>query len=84
MREVHSADLSIDTQPYGLEGVETGGKTRTVAAPQGEQSSSDMEDIDRDSQPDCPHPWPYLKEMAPGLMVGDFFNVNVHYFWFIY
>lgn len=32
---------------------------------------------------DSPHPLPYLKEMAPGLIVGDFFNVNVHYFWFV-
>lgn len=36
---------------------------RTVAAPRGEQTSSDMEDTD------SRHPWPYLKEMVVSLIL---------------
>lgn len=45
-----------DTQRTALECVETEEKTRDTAE-QGEQTSSDMKEID------IPHPWPRLKEM---------------------
>lgn len=52
----------LSPYPYALDCVEAGETWRDMAAEQGEQSSSDVEETDGDSQQDVPLLWPDSKE----------------------